>query len=343
MSEIMEKNKIYKPDLKSSFVFFGTPEFAAIILDKLIKVGFIPEVVVCNPDRLVGRKKVITHPPVKISIMNQETSIKEKIEILQPENLKNAKYFLPATKYDFFIVAAYGKIIPKEILELPRLGVIGVHPSFLPKLRGPSPIQTTVLNGEEETGVTLFLLDEKVDHGPILAKRELENYESQFATFDDLNRKLAELGANLVIETLSKWLKGEIKPLPQDETKVTYTKMIKREDGEIDPKEETAQEIDRKIRALNPEPGTYIKYKVSGIRYQVLGIEYQALKILKANLVANSSRIFPTKEVGDFLIQNQRLYLKTKNGLLEIQTLQPEGKKPMTAKDFINGYLILRN
>ncbi len=320
----------------SKFIFFGTPEFAAIILDKLTKIGFIPEVVVCNPDRLVGRKKVITPPPVKMRIMNYEPRIKNLIKILQPEKLNYSFFTILNSSFNFFIVAAYGKIIPKEILELPRLGVIGVHPSLLPKLRGPSPIQTTVLNGEEETGVTLFLLDEKVDHGPILAKRELENYESQSATFDDLNRKLAELGANLVIETLSKWLKGEIKLLPQDETKATYTKMIKREDGEIDSKEETAQEIDRKIRALNPEPGTYLRIKNQELRIK-------NVKILRANLVSiddNDDKISPPRrEIGNFLIQNQKLYLKTKTGLLKIEILQPEGRKPITAKDFINGYL----
>jgi len=343
------KNKIYKSGLKSSFIFFGTPEFAAIILEKLIKAGFIPEAVVCNPDQLVGRKKILTPPPVKsLIIKNEAWNI--KIKILQPEKLDSSFIIkVSCFKPDFFIVSAYGKIIPKEILDIPHLGTIGVHPSLLPKLRGPSPIQTAIINGDKKTGASLFMLDEKIDHGPILAKRECELKNENY---EELSKKLAELAADLAIETLPKWLREEIKPAPQNETEATYTKMVKRKDGEINLQQETAEEIDRKIRALNPEPGTYLKCQVSRQRHRfqraslqaggppgAASIKYQVVKILKANLVSDVNKISSAKEIDNFLIQEQKLYLKTKKGLLGIETLQPEGKKIMAAKDFINGYL----
>jgi methionyl-tRNA formyltransferase len=236
------------------YIFFGTPEFAAIILEKLIKAGWPPIAVVCNPDRPVGRKKIITSPATKILAQ------KYGIKIYQPENLEFGIWNLEFKKikneiFDFFMVAAYAKIIPKEILEIPRLGAIGVHPSLLPKYRGPSPIQSVILNGEDETGVTLFLIDEKVDHGSILAKSEIRNSKSE--TYESLLKKLAEIGGNLLIETLPKFLKGEITPLPQDETKATYTKKFITEDSYVDLQKDEPILIERKIRALNPEPGVW--------------------------------------------------------------------------------------
>ncbi len=136
----------------ANFIFFGTPEFSAIILEKLIKADFIPAAVVCNPDRPVGRKQVTTPPPIKQRIMNYESGIKNKIKILQPEKLDPSLFIIPNSSFDFFIVAAYARIIPKEILDVPRLGSIGVHPSLLPKYRGATPIQSAILAGEKKTG-----------------------------------------------------------------------------------------------------------------------------------------------------------------------------------------------
>lgn len=310
------------------YIFFGTPEFAAIILEKLINTGFIPEAVVCNPDKPVGRKKIITPPPTKI------LAEKYKINILQPEILAN--YKLPArlrmdevqaggqtTNYkpDFFIVAAYSKILPKEILEIPRLGTIGVHPSLLPKYRGPSPIQTAILNGEKETGVTLYLMNEGIDSGPILAKRELPIINND--DYDTLSRKLAELGAGLLIEFLgsptSQKLTAnnimevglpKIELKPQDESQATYTKKFKTEDafiasedlekaqGSIESPQEIrrlAMEIDRKIRALKPEPGVWTFRQTQG--------KPKRMKILEAILTAD--------------------------GKLKLKKIQLEGKKPL--------------
>jgi methionyl-tRNA formyltransferase len=245
------------------YVFFGTPEFAAVILEKLIGSGFVPAAVVCNPDRPAGRKKLITPPPVKSLIMQHEAW---GIEILQPEKLDSSFMIrVSSFKPDLFIVASYAKIIPKVILETPRLGVIGVHPSILPEYRGSTPIQSVILEGEHETGVSLYLLDEKVDHGRILAGRKLLMGTGD--TYEVLLRKLAALGGDLLAEILPKFLAGEVKPEPQDEAKATYTKKFTSEDAFVDPREldlaesggdaEKARLISRKILALNPEPGVW--------------------------------------------------------------------------------------
>jgi len=244
------------------YVFFGTPEFAAIILEKLIKAGLMPEAVICNPDKPVSRKQIITPPPVKSLIMKH---VVLNIPVLQPEKInKNLMFHVSCSMPDVFIVAAYSKILAKEILEIPRLGVIGIHPSLLPKYRGPTPIQTAILNGDEQTGVSLFLMDEKIDHGKIISN--LKSQISNFDTYETLSRKLAELGANLLIKTLPDFVAGKITPLSQDESQATYTKKFSQRDAYVEPQDleeaenqggEIAIEIDRKIRALNPEPGTW--------------------------------------------------------------------------------------
>lgn len=271
-----------------NYIFFGSPKFAAIILEKLISAGFLPKAVVCNPDRPVGRKKIITPPPVKLLAQQYN------IPVYQPEFLSNSKF-------DFFIVASYSKILPKEILAIPRLGTIGVHPSLLPKYRGASPIQSTILNGDDKTGVTLYLVDEKLDHGPILENVECEMAKGE--TYESLHNKLAGLGANLLIETLPKFIRGEIKPIAQNENDATYTKKFTTEDAFIDMNNlEKAQhcggliakEIDKKVRALNPEPGTWTKK------------DAKRVKILETSLCAD--------------------------GHLVLKKIQIEGKKPVELK-----------
>jgi len=275
------------------YVFFGTPEFAAIILERLIKAGFIPEAVVCNPDKPVGRKQIITPPPVKQRIMNYESGIKNKIKILQPEKLDPSLFIIPNSSFDFFIVAAYAKILPKEILEIPRLGVIGVHPSLLPKYRGPTPIQTAILNGDEKTGTTLFLIDEKVDRGPILSQETL-NYELRIMNYEELSQKLAELGADLLIKFFGRPTSLNFKDIghPQDESQTTYTKKFSTEDAYIKPQDlekaqsnggQIALEIERKIRALNPEPGTWTLRQTQG--------KLQRMKILEAEIIGNRLKL----------------------------------------------------
>ena len=265
------------------YVFFGTPDFAAVILEKLIEADFIPQAVVCNPDRPVGRKKIVTPPPVKSFILNHES---RSIKVLQPEKLDSSfKSQISSFKSNFFIVAAYSKIIPKEILAIPKLGSIGVHPSLLPRLRGPTPIQTVILNGEKETGVTLYLMDEKMDHGPVLAQNMY--HVARNTTYLELMEALAKVGGDLLVETIPKFLAGEIKPKSQDHERTTFTKKITIEDALISEEElksalagdkEMAIRIDRMIRALNPEPGSYTFKK--GRRIKLLKSEVQGEKLI---------------------------------------------------------------
>ena len=285
------------------YVFFGTPSFAAIILEKLISAVFIPEAVVCNPDKPVGRKKIIPPPPVKQRILNLESGIKNKIKILQPEKLSDIKSQLSDVNCQLFIVAAYAKILPKEILEIPRLGTIGVHPSLLPKHRGATPIQTAILNGDEIAGTTIFLIDEKMDHGAIIANSEfrIQNLEWNYET---LMKKLAELSADLLIEILPN-IEEKIKnAMPQNESQATYTKKFKTEDAFIKPDDleeakngsanspQVAVQIERKIRALNPEPGVFTIINDKRIKLLESKISDNKLKLIKIQKEGKKSQTF---------------------------------------------------
>lgn len=242
------------------YVFFGTPQFAAIVLEKLISAGLPPVALVCNPDRPVGRKKIITPPPTKLLVTRHQSL---GIKVLQPENLSDLMSNVSALMSDLFVVTAYNKILPGEVIEMPQLGTIGIHPSLLPKYRGPSPIQSAILAGEKGTGVTLYLLTEKMDDGPILAQKKVPI--ELFAYSRELERCLAEAGAELLIKTLPKLTEGKITPVPQDESLATYTKKFTAEDAFVTEEDlKAAQagsaktpEIYNKIRALNPEPGAW--------------------------------------------------------------------------------------
>lgn len=266
-----------------SYVFFGTPRFAAIVLKELLAAGLPPVALVCNPDRPAGRKKMITPPPTK------ELAVRHgSIRVLQPEKL-DADFAaqLKTLRADLFVVAAYAKIIPKAVLDIPRLGTLGIHPSLLPKYRGASPIQSAILDGESETGVTIYKMDEKTDHGPIIASGRAAT-DSLAATYGALEEKLAKLGGTLAVQTLPDFAAGKIKPVPQDESHATYTKKFTTEDGFIEETELAAAErggikaaelITRKINALNPEPGAWTVR--NGVRTKLLAAEIKngALKL----------------------------------------------------------------
>ncbi len=280
----------------SKFVFFGTPRFAEIVLEKLIQGEMPPALVVTNPDRPVGRKQIITPPPVKQRIMNYESGIREKIKILQPEKLDPSLFPIPNSQFDFAILASYGKIIPKEIIELFPKGIIVVHGSLLPKYRGATPIQTALLNGDLTTGITLLLMDEKVDHGEILSSSELQILPDD--TYTSLIEKLANISAELLLKTIPKYLAGKIIPREQNHAEATFTKKFRTEDGFLpwnhlkeaeEQGGEKAATIDRMIRALNPDPGVYTLK------------EEKRIKLLEAKL---------------------------ENGKLQLVKIQEEGKKP---------------
>ena len=243
------------------YVFFGSPRFAEIILGRLIDAGMPPVALVCNPDRPFGRKQVVTPPPTKALVAERA----KNVIVLQPESPMGAAGILTTLGADLFVVAAYAKIIPAGILEIPRLGTLGTHPSMLPRYRGASPIQSVILNGETKTGVTIYMMDEAMDHGPIVTMEEcaIEDGESYLP----LEEKLANLSAKLLIRAMPDFVAGKITVQPQDEKLASYTKKFKTEDAFIDDADlraaeqgdaEKATKIIRKINAFNPEPGAWI-------------------------------------------------------------------------------------
>lgn len=241
------------------YIFFGTPQFAKIILEGLINAGMPPVGLVCNPDRPVHRKKIITAPPSKA------IALENGIEVFQPETKQDLIDLSPSlvSKADFAVVAAYAKIIPQEVISQFKLGIMGVHPSLLPKFRGPSPIQSVILSGDLITGTTLFMLTKGVDDGPILRQAQIDVNDKDY---EMLIRDLGELSLRLLIETLPAFDAGNVTPIPQDESTVSLTTFFRGDAGLVEKydlndalggNKEKSLKIWRMIRALNPEPGVY--------------------------------------------------------------------------------------
>ncbi len=285
-------------------IFFGTSDFAVPTLETLVNDGYDIIAVITNPDEPAGRNKTLTPPPVKIA------AEKLNLDVWQPKNLKLANLnfiekLVPSMPRDWKskiencdlgVVAAYGKFIPPEIIELSKHGILNIHPSLLPQYRGPSPIQYALLSGDKTTGVTIIKIDEEMDHGPIVA-----NYKIQISNdkkFIELHDELAKLGAEMLVKILPDYLEGKIKPTAQNHSVATFTKLIKTADGEIK-LNDSAQPAYNKIRALNPEPGTFVI--TSGKRLQIL-----------------------EAAISD--------------GRLKIKKVQLEGSKPMSAEDFSKGH-----
>lgn len=284
-------------EVKPKIIFLGTPEFGAIILEGLVKNNYKPVLVITSPDKPVGRKQILTPSAVKIVAQKYNLPL-----AYQPEETKKIKP-------DLIVCAAYGQILSKEVLEIPKYGCLNVHPSLLPKYRGPSPIQTAILNNDKETGVTIFLMDEKIDHGKIVASSKYQIANNVY--YQKLEKELAELAIKLLIETIPKWVNNEITPQPQDDSKATYTKTLKKGDGRIDWKK-SAEEIERQIRAFSLWPGSFTFW------------QGKRIKILEAEAVKTP-------------LEN-KLAIKCGKGYLIIKKLQPEGKKPMSSDDFLRGH-----
>lgn len=302
-----------KPTIK--IIFFGTSEFAVPALETLKNKGYDIVAVITNPDELAGRNRISTPPPVKIAAQ------KLRLKILQPEKLRNNSEIIETLKKlepAVGIVAAYGKIIPAEIINLPKYGILNIHPSLLPKYRGASPIQYALLNGDETTGVTIIKIDEQMDHGPIIAAEKLEINDENYK---ELHDKLAKLGVELLIKILPDYLEGKIEPAPQDHNMATFTKLIKTHDGEIKTNDNSRAAYN-KIRALNPEPGAFIV------------IQNKRLKILEVEMPEQKK----TSIAEDLFNLDGRLGLQLKDGQLILKTVQLEGKKPMKGEDFIKGH-----
>ncbi len=246
-------------------VFFGTPHFVVPILTSLATQFEIVGVVTA-PDAPVGRGNNMTPSPVKKAVLE----ISPDIKIFTPEKLNTSIISdLSSLNPDLFVVAAYGKIIPLNILSIPRFGSLNVHPSLLPELRGPSPIQTAIRDGKKISGISIIKMDEKMDHGPLIAQWEFPL--SSEDTFESLQKSMFAFSAEKLPETITRYIKGEIVPIPQDESKVSFCELIKKEDGYIDlQKDIDPEELDRKIRAFFPWPTVWTKVKTKTNEEKIL-------------------------------------------------------------------------
>ncbi len=305
---------------KFKIIFMGTPDFALPSLDALIKSDdFDVVLVVTQVDKKIGRKQIVTPPPVKVN------ALENNIPVLQPEKIKDIIDNLRKLEPDFIVVAAYGQIIPKGILDIPKYGPFNIHGSLLPKYRGAAVVQAPILNGDVKTGITIIKMEAGLDTGPILKQAEiiLDKKETSESLFD----KLSKLGAEILPEALISFANGKLKLEKQDESKASYVKMLKKEDGKID-WTKSAVEIERMVRALNPWPGAYaqIKDKKEKIRN---------IKILK---VKNDTSDTQKYKVGEVFLEKNILAVQCGDGAIVVEELQMEGKKKMSAKEFLQGH-----
>ncbi len=298
-------------------VFCGTPAFAVPTLQALRSAGHSIELVLCQPDRPSGRGLALAVPPVK------QAALDAGIPVLQPEKIRNnseLKARLEAIQPDAIIVVAYGRLIPPWMLDLPRYGNLNLHGSLLPKYRGAAPIQWAVANGESVTGVTTMRLDEGMDTGGMLLRRELAVGPTD--TAEDLFPRLAELGAPLMVETLAGLEAGSITPQKQDNSLATYAPMLTRDDGKIDPTR-PAQSIYDRWRGFQPWPGAWTT---------VRGKKLTLHRLTLASLAQRG-------EAGVFRVEGDRLFFTAGDGAsLEVTELQLEGKRRMAAADLLHGH-----
>ena len=296
----------------------GTPGFAVPILDELLNSKHTVVAVYTSPDKPEGRGGIRQFSPVK------ERALEKGIPVFQPVTLKSPReqrgFFELAP--DFVLVAAYGRLVPARLLTMPMLGFLNVHPSLLPAYRGPAPVVTALLEGQQTTGVSLMLLDEDVDTGPLIAQRLLRIKEED--TVESLTRRLFHLGAELIRETLPLWLKGQIDPIPQDPSRATYTKKLTRGDGQIS-WEMSGEEIYRKYKAFVPWPGIYTYWR--GRILKLLGVQ-----ALTSKSLLECGTVVPVD------LEDMCVGVVTGNGILGITRLQIEGKRPLPAQEFLRGY-----
>ena len=309
-------SKIYK------VIFIGTPEYSVLTLEALIAdERFDVVAVITAPDAPSGRKQILTPPPVKVAAQ------KHGLKILQPIHLAGRDEALPRLydeiknlSLDVIITIAYGQIIPPEILNIPKYGCLNLHASLLPKYRGASPIQAAIKKGDTQTGVTLMKMDEDLDTGPIIAQEKITITPNE--TGESLHDKLAKLSAQTLLKHLPDYLAGKITPQAQDDAQASVASKLTRKNGRID-WTKPAEEIERMVRAYYPWPGTWSMW--SGQTLKIIAADPQILK-------SNHS------QPGTVFKYNEKLAVQCGNGALAIETLQLEGKKSMSAAEFLRGY-----
>lgn len=303
-----------------NIVFMGTPEFAVPSLEKLIEFGHNVMLVITQPDKPRGRGKKISYSPVK------ECAIKNNIDVFQPQKLKNNKEVFDKLRKlnpDLIVVAAYGKILPEEILQIPRYGCINVHASLLPKYRGAAPINWAVINGEKETGITIMYMEKGLDTGDILLQKSIPILEEDNS--ETVHDKLAVLGGNALIEAINKMVDGALKPVKQDDSKATYAPILEKSIGLID-WQKSAVEIKNLVRGLRPWPVAYTYYKGN------------MLKIWAAEVYSYEGKEKP----GTVITTGSALIVKCGKDALKILEIQSEGKRRMTVEEFLRGHTIAK-
>ena len=298
-------------------VYMGTPYFAIRPLEELAGNGYDVIAVYTQPDRPMGRGRVVDEPPVK------KAALKLNLNVIQPENLKSTEEIsrLVELKPDAIVVAAYGQILRQTVLDIPPFGCINIHPSLLPVYRGMSPVPSAILNGDEFTGVSIMLLDKGVDTGPVLERAQIP-----VAAQDNtglLMEKLSRLGAQLLLDTLPRWFNKTITPQSQKNANATYTKTLTKEAGKID-WNLSAMELWRRVRAYQPWPGCYTQW------------QGKQLKIIEAIPLIGDGNVEPGKVVA-VKHESAAFGIRCGDGILGVIKVQMEGKKIMTADEFLRG------
>lgn len=291
-------------------VFMGTPDFSVPVLKKLIEYTNVV-LVVTQPDKEKGRKRELTMSPVK------EVAIKNNIRVFQPIKIREDYELIDQLKPDLIVTCAYGQILPKALLDIPKYGSINVHASLLPKYRGAAPIQHALLNGDEETGVTLMYMDAGMDTGDMIAKSfyRIKGEDNVGALHD----KLSVIGADLLVEKLGDIISGKANREKQNDAMATYAAMIKREDENIDIND-NGKNIINKIRAFNPWPLAHLR------------IKDEEIKVVEARFEPQEKTV-----VGKVIITKNQLGIQVCDGIIYLDKIKPVGKKTMLVKDYLNG------
>lgn len=297
-------------------VYLGTPDFAVLPLKKIFDAGYEILGVVTQPDKAVGRKQILTPSPVK------ETALELGLKVFQYDKIRDQGVEdLKNLKPDLMVTCAYGQILSQEILDIPTLGTINIHASLLPKLRGSSPIQWSIINGDKTTGVTIMMTELGIDTGDIVLKKELSIGDDE--TAGELFDRLSVLGADAIIEALELFNNGNAKKTPQNHSEATFTKMLKKDSGKID-FNKSAQEVHNLVRGLNPWPIAFAN------------INGEVIKIYKTKVLDGldtAGKIIKCDEKNGLIIA-------CKDGFIEVLELQRAGGKRLNSKDFLRGYKI---
>lgn len=297
---------------KLRIIFFGTPEFSVSVLESLCRGGLTPALVVTAPDAPKGRGLIMTPSPIDIYAQ------RVGIPFITPESLKNVDALQAITDVcpHVHVIAAYGKILPERILEIPKFGTLNVHPSLLPKYRGPSPVASALLNGETETGVSIMLTDAKLDHGPVVAQKT--HYIDPNDTTLSLTTSLFSIGGELLVQTIPDWVAGKIIATPQDETLATTTKKFTKADGRLD-WNTPAQLLEYRVRACTPWPSAWTLQADGG-----------RLIILRADAITDA----PNIPIGTLFKTHDSFAVRTAEGSLLLSAVTRAGKSPETISNY---------